>query len=210
MKRPKQSPARRRGFTLVELLVVITILAVLVSLVVAGAFQVVGTQRQNNTEATMRTVMKVLNQHWEHVIAEAKKENPSTAWINLRLKEAFPMSRAEIFPSPINPPPWPKKYNPTYQKKIGASSPHQAACLLLALSVNRSGISLDPESLGPGYAIEPLTGLGLPWLVDGWGNPIIFSRQGGGNYDKPLLQSAGPDGILNNGDDIFSTFLNVK
>lgn len=190
----------RPGFTLVELLVVIAILAVLMALAAAGAFQVVGTQRQANTETTIRTVMKVLNQHWQQVIADAKKENmpsnfialyPSldqarTAWINLRLQEAFPIGDIEINtfynPPPGPPPPGPpgspylnpRKYIATYRTRIGVNPASPAVCILLALSINRAGASLAPESLGGGQAID--AGTGLPMLVDGWGIPMVYYR----------------------------------
>ncbi len=224
----------RPGFTLVELLVVMAILAVLMALAAAGTFQVIAMQRQANTEATIRSVMKVLNQHWQQVMADAKKENmpnnflalipgtyPSldqarTAWINLRLREAFPVDQTEIYsPSPyLNP----IKYIPTYQKKIGANPATPAVCILLALEINRAGASLAPESLGSGQAIDAVTG--LPMLVDGWGNPVVYVRNmvlrnmvfpngTPSQYWVPHLISTGANQADAN-DDISSDFVGVK
>src|SRR5262245_2435066 len=117
--RAPRTPSTRGGFTFVELLVVITILATLMGLIVAGIFTTVESQRQSNTEVAMRTAMQTLDKHWKFVVDQASKESPSAAakvlaggtppfgddanlqraqaiWIKLRLMEAFPVCYAEI------------------------------------------------------------------------------------------------------------------
>src|SRR5262245_2093028 len=128
--------ARRSGLTLVELLVVIGILGVLMALTVAGVFVAGEGQRQANTEAAMRSVHKTLTNHWNAIIADAKKESPSNAamflaggdverakviWTKLRLMEAFPQTYAEITnpviyqvpPTPPFPAGWTEPYIPS-------------------------------------------------------------------------------------------------
>lgn len=107
------------GFTLVELLVVITILGVLMTLLASGVFKYLDVQAQNNTETTIRTVDKVLRQQIDAVLSAAHTENipPSVLalatnngqltdiaaqkrarviWKTLRLIQEFPMTYAEV------------------------------------------------------------------------------------------------------------------
>src|SRR5207249_5802653 len=106
---------RRGGFTLVELLVVVAIIAVLVTLAAAGAYRLINSQRAARTEDALRTINKALEQQWKTVVQEANKDfdqlGPSEAvldlaggnrdiarilWIKFRLAEAFPQTYAAI------------------------------------------------------------------------------------------------------------------
>jgi prepilin-type N-terminal cleavage/methylation domain-containing protein len=64
--------ARRTGFTLIELMVVIAIIALLMALTASGIFQYVESQKQTNTEAGMRAVDKALNQAVDAVLRAAE------------------------------------------------------------------------------------------------------------------------------------------
>ena len=103
---------RRPAFTLVELLVVIAIIGILASLTAVAVFRWVDQTRENNSEALIRAVNEVLQQHWRKVIEAAKKEAPPSQvmvlaggdtdrakliWVKLRLTEAFPMSYHELY-----------------------------------------------------------------------------------------------------------------
>ena len=97
----------------------IAIIAILTALGAWAAFAVIGNQYRRNTDATIRVVNKVLQDHWKFVIDEARKDTPiSTAVLNLAgnypelrksavikfcLMEAFPKSFSEIGSS-ANPP----------------------------------------------------------------------------------------------------------
>lgn len=193
-------PRSRHAFTLVELLVVLAILAVLTALAATGTIEVIATQRQANTEAMIRVVDKTLQQHWQHVVTEAKKESPSTAvtslaggdterarviWIKLRLLEAFPQSYAEIQANPLYAGGWipadRRKYIASYKPGLNglSSAPkpatESAACLLLALTVARSGAtSLQADVLAS--SVADTDGDGVNELVDGWRQPLTFRR----------------------------------
>jgi prepilin-type N-terminal cleavage/methylation domain-containing protein len=104
----------RRGFTLVELLIVLAILGLLMSLTAGAAILVMGYQRQSNTETTIRTLYTALDHQWKAVVEAADRETiPSSVvtmatagnfndakrakviWKKLRLRQAFPMNYTE-------------------------------------------------------------------------------------------------------------------
>src|SRR5262245_24713302 len=124
-------PSRRSGFTLIEVLVVVGILAILGALVSSATFRVLESQRENRSEATIRTLGQALEQHWQKAVDQANKEvipdwvfdvagrdpggnaakdlpnyvqRARVIWIKIRLKQEFPMSFAEAINGP-----WPGK-----------------------------------------------------------------------------------------------------
>lgn len=226
--RPRVRPGRP-GFTLTELLVVIAIIGVLATLAVTGVMWATRGQQQSNTENAMRTIQKALDAHWAAVVNDAKKETvpdgvhtwaggnaqrARVVWIKLRLMEAFPTSYSEV----SNPycyssgliPTNKRKYNASYKSALGGltaannSATESSACLLLALSVNRGGVTLAPDSLGS--FVQDSDGDGIKELVDGWNSPLAFFRFPTGNSElQGLAPSTGvykdpldPTGLLFN------------
>jgi prepilin-type N-terminal cleavage/methylation domain-containing protein len=214
LQEPPATPVvrRRRGFTLVELIIVIAIIGTLAALTVGVLNNVIDGQRQSNTETTMRSVYKVLQQQWAQVVDEAKKEpysNYSLAvknlaknkdgtdnrerarviWIKVRLMEAFPQTFSEIQNPSSYIPANARKYTATYQSILNQASlgnnqaaTQSSACLFMALSINRSGVVLSGDTLGSS-AIADTDGDGLKEIVDGWAQPLAFFRFPTGNAE---------------------------
>jgi prepilin-type N-terminal cleavage/methylation domain-containing protein len=113
----------RPGFTLVELIVVIAIIAILAALTTGAVMRYYGVQQQTNTETVIRKVYGAFERQWQAVIDQANREPlppPSTSpdyaaynfvlnniaggdasrarviWVKLRLKQEFPMSFDEV------------------------------------------------------------------------------------------------------------------
>lgn len=135
--------------------------------------------------------------------ADASGNRARVIWIKLRLMEAFPTSFNEILNQ--NTAFWPyqtglipvgsRKYMGTYfttldhARKAGASPKagdgESAACLLLALSVDRGGVKkLDRDTLGGAYVFDS-NGDGIDELVDGWQKPLAFFRFATQHPDLP-------------------------
>jgi prepilin-type N-terminal cleavage/methylation domain-containing protein len=208
--RPRHRPGRRAGFTLIEILVVIGIVGILAGLVVSGIFQYIETQKQTNTETLIRTLDKALKQQWEHVVAEARKEEPSARtlalaggdmrraqvmWIKFRLVEAFPVTFGQIVNPPLYQggnnafiPPMRQRNLAAYKKALqgvtkdtGKIPTHSSVCLRLALKHLQGGGGLSMDQIA--YALADVNGDGLQEIVDGWGTPLVFYRFPSGNAE---------------------------
>jgi prepilin-type N-terminal cleavage/methylation domain-containing protein len=201
----EQDPRGRSGFTLIEMLVVMAIIAVLVSLTAGGVFQIVEGQKQSNTEQTIRVLSKALKQQWEVVVTQAKNENPPPSvvtmaggdarrakviWIKLRLKQEFPMNfqealspwknnlgSADVIPSADLP----SLY--TTVPSVANPGDQSSVCLLLALRA-RSGAAFNVDNLGAGVVadslnaayVNPTNNSVLQVAQDAWGTPLAFNR----------------------------------
>jgi prepilin-type N-terminal cleavage/methylation domain-containing protein len=199
----RQTAPARRGFTLVELLVVIGLIAILAALTISVIGGVMNAQTLKATNNTLDKLSTLLNQQWKAVIDQANDEfpsiptinpnfarmtanwNPSTAkslWRQLRLRQEFPTS----FNEALNPVVYssggyqvkllPKAYY--VQNLKGAVSTganfEASACLYLALSVARRGmVGSLEESVGQS-SIQNQNGVNV--IVDLWNSPIAYLR----------------------------------
>src|SRR5439155_20612537 len=64
----------RSGFTLIELVIVIAIIAILAALTTGVAMRFYGIQQQRNSEVTVTKVYEALKDQWDTVIRQAKEE----------------------------------------------------------------------------------------------------------------------------------------
>jgi len=211
----------RAGFTLPELLVVISILAILALLSTAVVLNFGNTGPQKATQAQLRSIKSKLDTQWKAVRDKAQEEPiPPTLlssvqtlagatspadprvrakYIELKLTQAFPQSIAEALnPTPLAP--WaPYK---TYLNGLGISAgnatttPNEVAmCLLMALEhgPRNTGVSADELLTLTMPVSGTIQGRGL---VDGWRRPLVFSRNAGSQPPTPVIMSAGADGAL--------------
>jgi prepilin-type N-terminal cleavage/methylation domain-containing protein len=235
MKRPIQvgmTPrGKRPGFTLVELMVVIAIIAVLVTITVAAVMQVLTIEKKRATEATIQKITSELDRQMKAVFDTAKTEpipqnvvtlaggqsgRARVIWIKMRLKQEFPMSYAEAhnpIPAAVLQPNGPLVLSDLPAKNVFKGLPAAAnnaatessACLLIALTQGRRGVTWDPQqTLGAGF-VRDTDGDGVPELVDTWDTALYFVRWPYNNTDlnpsgaQPgVNDSQDPEGLLSN------------
>ena len=130
MTRTTKRSARRAGFTLVEMLVVVTIIGILLSLTAAAALQLIGTQQATNTQdgvdaARRRSAagvprrggqvpqgadphlreadgQRLLQHRPADGAATIDRNRARVIWAKLRLKQTFPNNFDEAWnPSPM-------------------------------------------------------------------------------------------------------------
>jgi prepilin-type N-terminal cleavage/methylation domain-containing protein len=119
VRQPRCRPARRPGFTLMEMLIVIAIIGVLLALIASAVFQVMGNQQVSATNATLQKLDNTFARQWQGTIDAARDEyhkgqqpaaslqptlmtwasnNPDQAqagYVALRLMQEFPISLSE-------------------------------------------------------------------------------------------------------------------
>lgn len=126
----RSARVQRGAFTLVELMVVITIMAALAGLTASAVLKFVGMQHGNNTQSTLDRVQSQLNRAWSKVKDEAyykeqipllvaswiqtnlsfpPSSDPNAAerlriiYVKLRMRQQFPMSFNEALYPPTLP-----------------------------------------------------------------------------------------------------------
>lgn len=115
-----QTPNRRRGFTLIEILVVIVVIAILATLVAPNVFQNVGTAKSTTAKTQIEMLASALDayrldtgyypttQQGLLALQEIPQADPPANWRGPYLRKAVPLDpwgRAYIYISPgdVNP-----------------------------------------------------------------------------------------------------------
>lgn len=196
---------RRPGFTLMELLVVILLIAVLASLTAGAVFRFIGVQHVSNQRTSLTKLGPLVLKRWNAVSekafhADKEMANYSSAlapligtdpgankrkqviYTKLVLRQKFPMTFNEALnPAPLNPLPSYVKYlnnlGVTASSATTASF-ESAACLLMALQQQDGAGGFNPEDLGTSSTADFDLGNGnkIKALVDAWGQPLAFYR----------------------------------
>jgi prepilin-type N-terminal cleavage/methylation domain-containing protein len=185
----------RAGFTLVELLVVISIIGVLAALSAAAAFRLSGASQKQFTRKTMTRLESRFKQQKAYVADRAReqsvtgnvlalagndRERAKVLLMKLWFKKYFPTSFAEALnPAQgyITPAPAYVTYLQGYGIVAGGPpqppQPHEsAACLYMILRHGPETAGEDDTSFAGATKVIN----GVPCLVDSWGNPLLYCR----------------------------------
>jgi prepilin-type N-terminal cleavage/methylation domain-containing protein len=212
---------RRSAYTLIELLVTISIIAVLLGLTAGVAFRVLGSSATSNTRTLLTRLEERIRQQMTVKADRAREEqipagspimtlagnNPDLArviLIKLRLKANFPMSfREALAPAPgygIQPVSAYRAYlneRGITLASLGATpAAHEsAACLYMAL--NHGPETTTDKDVGAAGATKEING--VMCYVDAWGSPLVFCRHPVGNAPsggRSIIHPAGaPQGF---------------
>lgn len=218
----RQIKSRRRGFTLIEILVVVGVILLLMTLSVGVLRNAVGTARQNQTEATVLKVHGLMQQRFDAFYRALERTNlqqakdkmkrdwyntyqfiPPDATIEVMVRKSIVQSR---FPENFlernllaNPPTGvtvvPSKHNPVTQ----------SAALLYWIITNSEVYGVGPvdDSEFSSSEVRDTDGDGLLEFVDGWGRPLRFYRwtshlfrPGDGSSVPPGMSVSGGNVVL--------------
>ena len=189
-----QAGRMRRGFTLIELMVVFVIITILAGLSLAGLAGSRQRAKIDKTRTTIRKINEAIGPMYESYLRRrvpftataSRRTSATNRLVALRTQMMYEMpdSLNDIAPSA---PPIPTTPILAYisSKPFGPSS---AECLFMILA--RSGI--QPEIMEQFHASEigDTNKNGLSEFIDGWGNPISFIRWAPGFSSLSQVQPA--------------------
>ncbi len=211
---PRERERPLDGFTLVELLVVLSILAVLFALTVGAVNRVRNTGYELASQSTLKTVKNLLERQWKTVADKADREaiNPSVKatvdslaagdqyaaprarviYTKLRLKHAFPTSFAEVYTPYV-----PQLAMTEYQKhltSLGITSGNYTSTSITAEQQNAICLLmiLERGPGGGGTSSNELAGDTLPLGTSPTGKEVRGLVDG---YRRPLILCRFPTGF---------------
>jgi prepilin-type N-terminal cleavage/methylation domain-containing protein len=224
--------ARRRGHTVVEVLVVVALLAVLAALTAGAVLYARNRGPETATAATLKKLDTGLLQQWQAVIDSAQAEyrqrtqaslqgnppatllraaggDPDAArklWVALRLKQEFPTTYSEATAATTyagNGAVVTLPAKSDYARALGGPAPGPEESSACLFA------ALALARRGMVFHAEEALGAGSirtvngrPCFVDAWGAPLAFVRHD--DTLDPEILSAGGDGRLGSGDDVSS------
>ena len=185
----------RPGFTMIELLVVITVITLMMALLIGASFRFVVGARESATSATIMKANGIIQDRvrsfretdfsdaaisgrdsWNFNYPSAKIDSPLAEVLirKARFKKAFPQAFAELDQSQIN------RFFPTNYPPSGLYQPRFESGIVLFAVLSKGetfGAATPGEDTftGAEVKISPETG-SLPCLVDAWGEPLRFYR----------------------------------
>jgi prepilin-type N-terminal cleavage/methylation domain-containing protein len=195
MRRPlRTDPPARRGVSLVELLVVMTIIAILAALTIGALGKAIDWVKHSNTERTISKVFKKLDDRLLAIatakgephpavyryVAASRDERERAQVIHRKLlyKIRFPMSYAEVQANAASGDPLALALWKDLQSQCVNKSPLRSnnpetepgACLALILAQMQSLDEFSPSEL------IDTDGDGVKEVCDAWGKPLRFFR----------------------------------
>jgi prepilin-type N-terminal cleavage/methylation domain-containing protein len=175
------SKLSRRGFTLVELMVVVAIMAVLAALVAGVVIKATEAQRNSNTLTTMEVIKSSLSKQLQAVIDDGKKKGDITKAVT----DAFPVSLASAGTPNYT------KYRANPSTNPTGVDPN-AYLLRMILEAGPFG-KLDTDMLPKGALSAD-----KPILLDAWGDPISLQISTANNKIKFTLKSPNVSEAISN------------
>jgi len=172
-----------RGFTLVELMVVIVIISILGSLSLAGLN--IGRQRSkiDATRATIRKLDEIVMDQFDSYSTRVKGLKPAHLLaIRGTMVEEMPDNWANVLPLANCSTSSGRAYS-RYKKSTATSVYQGAECLYMI--VTRSGFSPSALENFRANEVGDIDRDGMKEFLDGWGNPIAFLRWAPG-FSSPL------------------------
>jgi prepilin-type N-terminal cleavage/methylation domain-containing protein len=234
---------QRRAFSLLELLVVLSIIALLVGLTAGAVMVFRNTGQQTGTAATIRSLNTRLVNQVKAVTDRANRDNlsngplatvaqqiianypwasstpptPPTSVADPRVRAVYISAcLAQAFPQTINEALSPSyglsalpaytSYLTQYGVTSGFASPTDAessVCLLMIVSVGPGNAAVTSDNYISNtrpQMVGPSNNISVPGLVDGWRQPLIFSRNPASPATTPpptfVIVSRGADQVL--------------
>jgi prepilin-type N-terminal cleavage/methylation domain-containing protein len=197
------SPSIRRAFTLVEILVTISIVAILAAMTMGVVHSAREMAAATATKATITKLNAIIMRRYEGYLIrrapiDTSKMSPVPAArarldaIRDLMRMEMPDAATDITQGPI-PFSWGSVKEPALHRLYAANPPtadHDGAqCLYLIVSRG------SPEAMQQFSQSELGTVDGKPCFIDGWGNPIMFLRWAPGYSNCPVIGMNGRSSI---------------
>ena len=192
-------PGSKRGFTLVELLVVLVIIGMLASMVSFAMFRSIQAAREAKTQALISKLHNVIARHWDTFeTGQIPPEfNTRIAWVQAEM----PDSEADLNKSGLINALITAKVNTNLEFPAGQSTTHAQCLYQLVLQI--ADDDLDRINLFSENETKDLDDDGTPDIfIDGWGLPIGFIREPSGFSDSDINDDAA-DNLLTGGTGLY-------
>ena len=170
------SPARyRTGFTLVELLVVMMIIAMLASMISFAMFRSMQAAREAKTQSLISKLHNVVSRQWDtYVTRQVAEGTPEEQLAAIRelIQWAMPDAAGDLVNADAS------LINQNITSTVNGASGHVDAQCLYQLVLQIADDDLDRINFFSDDEVKDLDGNGSPDVfIDGWGEPIGFIRR---------------------------------
>jgi prepilin-type N-terminal cleavage/methylation domain-containing protein len=191
----KHSDARR-GYTLVEVMVVVAIITILAVLVAGVVMKAVEAMRTTNTQTVMHLAESSLNQQLKEIVDRAQKSGKEVQEMKNLIRQAFPPTFKEINDiaefdrvngTRITHPPY-LNFIRSNANLLASLSEKERNSALLRLILEKGPYSRAEVDQFPKGTLVDVRGVGI--LIDSWGDPIQFklTLAAGNSYQRPVFE----------------------